>query len=1259
MALSDRPMAGAILLALGLCAAAPSLSPAQSETDEPLPDRFVRLFNGRDLRGWEGDQKVFRVEDGAIVGGSLEKPLGRNEFLCTTREYGDFELRLQAKLIGPPGSGRVWDGANAGIQFRSKRAPNHHEVIGFQADMAVEQTLNKWGSLYDEARRRVRLALADQELITKIYKPRDWNDYTIRCRGRRIVLSINGHQTVDYTELDDKIPLTGILGLQVHGGPPSEAWYRNIIIKELPAKSSNEEDDEDEEGDEGEEEDEGKGGAATDARRAAARAVANLDVYPGLSATLFAAEPEMLSPTNLDVDHRGRVWVCEVVNYAAHGANDLRPKGDRILILEDTDGDGQADLHKTYYQGRDIDSAMGICVLGNKVIVTRAPNIIVFTDDDGDDRPDRKEMLFTKTGGQQNDHSTHSFLFGPDGKLYWNMGNAGRIVRDKFGEVVVDESGNPVIAREIRRRRRIGQSNAKVSPYYGGMVFRCNLDGSEFEVLGHNFRNNYEATVDSFGTVWQSDNDDDGNRGCRINYVMEYGNFGYRDEMTGAGWFSARTGQHEDVAHRHWHQNDPGVVPNFVYTGAGSPAGITVYEGRLLPEVFWDQVIHCDAGPGVVWAAPATVDGAGFTGHTVNIVKGERDRWSRPVDVAVAPDGSLFVTDWYDPYVGWNRQGDVGRGRIFRIAPTGHKYQTPQFDFNTPGGATRALANPCSSVRYLAWTALNKMQEKAEPEMAEMFGSENPRDRARALWLLTKIKGREAYYVEAAIKDDNPNIRIVALRAARQGKLDLLPLVRQLIDDPSPQVRRECAIALRHNRSAEAARLWAELAVRHDGHDRWYLEALGIAADAQWDAMLDAWLKKVGREWNTPAGRDVLWRSRAAVTPGYLAKILSLPDLSQADAARYLRAFDFQAESDEKRAALVDLALASPGGNVVTPAFIAAEALLRLNDFDIQGQPQHKAAVESVLGHVHGTPQFAQLVQKFELADHYPALMDDTLGDPTSPAAIAAVRTVLEAGKFEVVRRLLSGDDREVAVKTAQLLGSAQADGAVDLLVEVLLAAKVSQSVRIEAVRSIVRAGGAEVLLDLARDDRFPEEFKEIAGGAIAGTLNVFLRNEAAELFPMPPMKNNEPLPQMTELLVYIGNPERGKEVFTKATCVTCHKAQGQGVDFGPDLSAIGTKLDKSAIYEAILNPASGVATGYEAYTLELESGKLVSGLIVSETEDNLTLKLPGGAIVGYDVDEVFEKRRQSTSAMPTGLLQLMTVDELVDLVEYLSTLRQ
>src|SRR3954470_5200406 len=153
------------------------------------------------------------------------------------------------------------------------------------------------------------------------------------------------------------------------------------------------------------------------------------------------------------------------------------------------------------------------------------------------------------------------------------------------------------------------------------MALRCEPDGSKVEVLGHNFRNNFELTVDPYGTIWQSDNDDDGNKGTRINYVMEQGNYGFTDEMTGAGWSARRTNMEKEIPFRHWHLSDPGVVPNVLQTGSGSPAGITVYEGDMLTGLY-GQLIHAEPGHNVVRSYPMQDDGAGYKASIENILEG-------------------------------------------------------------------------------------------------------------------------------------------------------------------------------------------------------------------------------------------------------------------------------------------------------------------------------------------------------------------------------------------------------------------------------------------------------------------------------------------------------------------------------------------------------------------------------------------------------------------------------------------------------------
>ena len=615
-------------------------------------------------------------------------------------------------------------------------------------------------------------------------------------------------------------------------------------------------------------------------------------VAKGLVVQPFATHGQLSNPASIDVDNRGRVWVAEAFNYRKK----TRKAGDRILILEDTSGNGRADKTTVFYQDPDIDGVHGVCVLGNKAIVSASDRILLLTDIDGDDKADTKKVLFTgkvlNPVQGQHDHAIHAVMFGPDGRLYFNFGNYNAGLWRADGTLVKDVFGNPV-------------DNSR-KPYQEGMVIRCEMDGSRVEVLGYNFRNNWEVTVDSFGSMWQSDNDN-GSSSCRVNFVMEYGNYGYRDELTGAGYRSKRSNMETTMQRQMWHQNDPGVIPNLLITGQGAPTGILVYEGDLLPEPFRGQMIHAEPGRNVVWAFPTKQVGAGYQASITNLVHSQTERNYRPSDVSVAPDGSLIIADWFDPVDCCHRTINDA-GRIFRVAPPGHAYAVPVFDFKTPGGAAKALRNPNLSVRYKAWTALQAMKKKARPVLAKLATDKNPRLRARALWALAAIKEGTQDAIEKAVQDEDDNLRALALRIARRHRMPIEPLVQRLVGDKSALVRRECAVSLHRVATSGAADLWAELALQHDGKDRWYLEALGIGEKGNETACLHAWLKKVGDAWKAPAGRDVVWRSRAPEAADLLAKLVLDPKVAKSEHPRLMRAFDFHS-SETKEDALATLLL--------------------------------------------------------------------------------------------------------------------------------------------------------------------------------------------------------------------------------------------------------------------------------------------------------------------------------------------------------------
>ncbi len=963
-------------------------------------------------------------------------------------------------------------------------------------------------------------------------------------------------------------------------------------------------------------------------------AVEQLDVSAGLDVTLFASEPMITSPANIDIDHLGRIWLADVQNY--RGQAGTRPEGDRILILEDTDGDGVADKVTTFYQGNDIDSLLGITVLGNKVIVACSPNVFIFHDDTGDGKADRKELLFTDTGQIQWDHSAHRFVFGPDGKVYWNFGDTGHHVHDADGNIIVDLAGNEV------------RDNG--NPYRKGMAFRCNLDGSEFEVLGHNFRNPYELTVDSFGTVWQSDNDDDGNRACRINFLMEFGNYGYTDERTGAGWRAERVGMHPEVPLRHWYTNDPGVVPNVLDTGAGSPAGIIFYEGDLLGETFRNRMIHTEPGRNLVRAYPVVQDGAGYAGDMIPLLHGARDNWFRPVSLRTAPDGSVFVIDWYDPGVGGHAKGDESRGRVFRIAPPGNVYSVPEFDYTTAEGAVEALKNPNESVRYMAWTALNEMGEAALPALRDLYESDDPRFRARALWLLSKIEGSGEGFLETAVGDENEDIRITALRAARQIDVDILDYVRRVARDPSPRVRREALIALRHQEHPEAANLWAELAEQHTPGDRWYVEALGIAADRQWEPFFDAWLAGIGGEWDTPAGREIVWRSRFPAAVPLLAEIIADPATPRDALPRYFRALDFH-NRDHRR----DVLVAALGVDHEGADAIAELALGQLGPVNLDDEPGMMRAVERALEQTD-TGGAVRLIEQFELRGESDRLLEALVGYPNQQTGVRAARLLLAWEQIGLVERAI--DNEEDAGAILQTLGMSGEPSALPLLESVLRDAGRNQGQRAAAVRAMgMTRPGETRLLRLVEEDGLAEDLHFAAANVLYASNDHAIREAASERLTLPGTREAEPLPPVSELVGRTGNAARGSSVY-RMSCIACHQVNGEGIDFGPDLSEIGDKLAREAMYTAILDPDSTISFNYRGVRITLDNGNVVSGFIASETDETIIVRQTGGISTTVLKADVVERAVLNNSLMPPNLQLQMTEQELVDLVEYLTTLR-
>jgi putative heme-binding domain-containing protein len=798
-----------------------------------------------------------------------------------------------------------------------------------------------------------------------------------------------------------------------------------------------------------------------------------------------------------------------------------------------------------------------------------------------------------------------------------------------------------------------------------------------------------------------------------------------------------------------------------------------VYEGELLPAEYRGAVLEVDAGTRQVNGFPIIRQGAAFRTESQVFLSGD-DPWFRPVDACAAPDGSVFVADWYDAGVGGHAFSDQTTGRIYRVAPKGHKSTKPKPDFATVEGLIAALKSPTIATQDVARRGLiqraGDQDGSSLPALGRLlFGIAKPveprdehRDpiyRARALWVcaaIFEVSDPEQIVSRGVFpfRDADPRIREQIVRALgrdcrENGQVDYskteakqppaalkhLSVLLTMADDSDAGVRRGLILALRNlptdragevldvttlNPTAIATRALApgrrrtttvgdvlrKLAAAWDGRDRWYLEALGLALahrdssflsrlfDGSLYGELD--LERSGKEGKValppyfpvdrneafiPTGSPELpvtalskylglaWRLHCREALPLLKRMipyLRVPELQEAgdDVLEQMKAAD---------TAVLVAGLAQRTDDLARRRELYAMLATRLSG-DWRGaslRPEVVQVIERALADPETRVQGLALVAAdTSTVLRHRAPLEKLAEDPQAPVEvrIAAIEAMgaLPRGFENVLDRLIAtvrGKPSSDPIAEAAARAVGRQPGVEGRLTNLMTARDYPLGLRREALRTLarLRSGGSRVI-ELARAGKLPDDLKTEATTLLYAAPERRVRAAAAEVLPLPKMAGGRPLPPIGELIRRDGDPDRGRAVFFRAgtnSCGGCHRVQGRGHWVGPDLSTIGVKSGRDELIRSILNPSAAIGSNFRSLVLALDDGRVLTGLPVDESTDHLVLKTAAGDRITIRPGSIADRRTSDVSLMPEGLAQAMTETELVDLLAYLTTLRQ
>ncbi len=938
--------------------------------------------------------------------------------------------------------------------------------------------------------------------------------------------------------------------------------------------------------------------------------LAAFNIADGYEVSLFAADPMIANPININWDTKGRAWVATSSTYP-HIIPGQEPN-DKIIILEDTDNDGRADKHTVFAENLLIPHSVMPVPGGAYVVSTTA--VLFLADNNGDDIADERRVVYEGFGNADVHHTIHGFRWTPWGDLHFTQSiYINSFVETAYGTKILNGSG----------------------------TWSFRPEKEQLEIFSRGLVNPWGEAFDEWGQAFATD----GAGGSGINYI-----FPESAHMTAVGASS--------------------VIPGLNNGTPKNTAAEVIYSSHFSKD--WQgSIITNDYRANRTVRYKVSPFESGYKSKEVETVLQSDHRSYRPVDSKIGPDGALYIVDWYNPIIA---HGEVDfhhptrdrlHGRIWKLTKKGSPLLEEIYYARTPSAGLLDLLK--SSEQFTRLQANRAFVEReGEPQLVldwinnlDKKSASFSQHRLEGLWLLTALNYYHEETLMTSINSTNPKERAAAVRILAHWKKqsEHIPLLKKIIKDKHPQVRLEAIHALRELGTKEAAEIAME--VKTLPMDR----NLEFALDLTLSRLQDEWLLAFAKNENPFGGEKnkQLYALLKSEDPRVIKPINDLLDQKGLDEKLKNQAWFLLAKIGDKASRGKVLQKVMDDQN--SKLLLAMARAPKAND----AIPENLNLLTSLITH----EDIAFRLAAMQVAGRWKAVGFLDLISKRIRAAddireqLTVLRTLEQMGQeAEVERIALSEEDKNIrgvaCVVWAERDHKAAAVPTVSLLAEL----EDSKLGGIIFTRFRKKDEGPNALAVALQGKNIPEPIAS-AGLKVIQSSGLPLQDlekairEAGNISSIGMEMKPTEKEQLIKNAIATGNTYRGQKLYRKKEllCATCHRVDGIGGLSGPNLSTIGTFMTPPAILDAVLNPHNDIKQGYETVILTKNDGEIISGLLDRKTNNSTLIRLANSEIVEIPAAEIAKIDVSPMSLMPVGLTRNLHKDELTDLLAYLMKL--